>query len=84
MTDRGGLERLAWVVTAYLLAPTVAIRLYGKLAGLYGRGPYGLGGLSYPWWSPQTIGLGVLAAAGTGGFVLAERLARELVPPRAA
>jgi EmrB/QacA subfamily drug resistance transporter len=35
--ELGGLERLSWVVTAYLLAQTVAIPLYGKLGDLYGR-----------------------------------------------
>jgi len=33
----GGLSRLSWVVTAYLLAQTVVTPLYGKLGGLYGR-----------------------------------------------
>jgi len=35
--DLGGLEHLAWVVTAYILAGTVAIPLYGKLGDLFGR-----------------------------------------------
>ena len=35
--DLGGLSRLAWVVTAYLLAQTVVTPLYGKLGDLYGR-----------------------------------------------
>src|SRR5690242_10130990 len=35
--ELGGLERLSWVVTAYLLAQTVVIPLYGKLGDLYGR-----------------------------------------------
>jgi EmrB/QacA subfamily drug resistance transporter len=35
--DLGGVEHLSWVVTAYLLASTVAGPLYGKLGDLYGR-----------------------------------------------
>src|SRR5262245_25558472 len=35
--ELGGLERLSWVVTAYLLAQTIVIPLYGKLGDLYGR-----------------------------------------------
>ena len=35
--ELGGLEHLAWVVTAYLLAQTAVIPLYGKLGDLYGR-----------------------------------------------
>jgi EmrB/QacA subfamily drug resistance transporter len=33
----GGLSRLSWIVTAYLLAQTVVTPLYGKLGDLYGR-----------------------------------------------
>src|SRR5689334_10225253 len=35
--ELGGLARLSWVVTAYLLAQTVVTPLYGKLGDLYGR-----------------------------------------------
>jgi EmrB/QacA subfamily drug resistance transporter len=35
--DLGGIQHLSWVVTAYLLASTVAGPLYGKLGDLYGR-----------------------------------------------
>ena len=35
--DLGGLDHIAWVVTAYLLAETVATPLFGKLGDLYGR-----------------------------------------------
>jgi EmrB/QacA subfamily drug resistance transporter len=35
--ELGGIERLAWVVTAYLLAQTIVTPLYGKLGDLHGR-----------------------------------------------
>jgi EmrB/QacA subfamily drug resistance transporter len=35
--ELGGLQHLSWVVTAYLLAATVAGPLYGKFGDLYGR-----------------------------------------------
>ena len=37
VADLGGLDHLSWVVTAYILASTVAAPLYGKLGDLYGR-----------------------------------------------
>ncbi|MCW2521990.1 MAG: drug resistance transporter, EmrB/QacA subfamily [Frankiales bacterium] len=35
--DLGGLNALAWVVTAYLLTSTISTPIYGKLGDLYGR-----------------------------------------------
>jgi EmrB/QacA subfamily drug resistance transporter len=35
--DLGGISKLSWVVTAYLLASTIVGPLYGKLGDLYGR-----------------------------------------------
>ena len=35
--DLGGLNRLSWVVTSYLLASTITQPTYGKLGDLYGR-----------------------------------------------
>src|SRR4051812_23499277 len=33
----GGLSHLSWIVTAYLLATTIVVPLYGKLGDLFGR-----------------------------------------------
>jgi len=35
--ELGGLSHLSWVVTAYLLASTVSVPLYGKISDMYGR-----------------------------------------------
>jgi len=35
--DLGGLDKIAWVVTAYLVTVTVTTPLYGKLSDIYGR-----------------------------------------------
>src|SRR2546426_668097 len=32
-----GLEHLSWVITAYLLASTIIVPIYGKLSDIYGR-----------------------------------------------
>jgi EmrB/QacA subfamily drug resistance transporter len=37
VSEVGGLTRLSWVVTAYLLAQTAVTPLYGKLGDIYGR-----------------------------------------------
>ncbi|TDV07846.1 MDR family MFS transporter [Paraburkholderia caballeronis] len=35
--ELGGLDRLSWVVTAYLLTSTIVVPLYGKFGDLFGR-----------------------------------------------
>jgi EmrB/QacA subfamily drug resistance transporter len=37
--DLGGIQLYAWVTTAYLLASSVTVPIYGKLADVYGRKP---------------------------------------------
>jgi EmrB/QacA subfamily drug resistance transporter len=44
--DLGGIRHYSWVFTAYLLASTVTVPLYGKLADLYGRKPIMLLGIA--------------------------------------
>jgi EmrB/QacA subfamily drug resistance transporter len=39
IADLGGIDRYGWVSAAYMLASTVTMPLYGKLADLYGRRP---------------------------------------------
>jgi len=43
--ELGGIEHYAWVFTAYLLAATITVPVYGKLADLYGRKPIFLFGV---------------------------------------
>ncbi|HZI06072.1 MAG TPA: MDR family MFS transporter [Archangium sp.] len=43
--ELGGLHSYAWVFTAYMLASTVTVPIYGKLADLYGRKPVLLFGI---------------------------------------
>jgi EmrB/QacA subfamily drug resistance transporter len=37
VSDLGGIDQLSWVVTAYLLAATVTIPLWGRASDLFGR-----------------------------------------------
>jgi EmrB/QacA subfamily drug resistance transporter len=90
--DLGGLNHLAWVVTAYLLTSTAVTPLWGKLSDLYGRrGTFQaaivvflagsmLSGLS------QNMGelIAFRAVQGLGGGLMALALAivGDLVPPR--
>jgi EmrB/QacA subfamily drug resistance transporter len=37
VSDLGGLDQLSWVVTAYLLAATVSMPIWGRISDLYGR-----------------------------------------------
>lgn len=41
-----GLEHLSWVFTAYMLASTVIVPIYGKLSDLYGRKYFVLGAIA--------------------------------------
>lgn len=43
--ELGGIHSYAWVFTAYLLASTITVPIYGKLSDLYGRKPVLLFGI---------------------------------------
>jgi len=89
----GGLDHLAWVVTAYLLTSTASTPLYGKIGDLYGRkrtfqsaiiiflaGSL-LSGAAQNMW--QLIGSRAIQGLGAGGLMsLAMAIIGDLVPPR--
>ena len=91
--ELGGLDRLGWVVTAYLLAQTVVAPLYGKLGDLYGRKVvlqsaillFLLGsvlcGMSTS--LSQLIAFRAIQGAGGGGLlVTTQAVVGDIVPPR--
>jgi EmrB/QacA subfamily drug resistance transporter len=46
VADLDGVEHYAWIFTAYLLASTITVPIYGKLSDTYGRRPFFLGGIT--------------------------------------
>ncbi len=91
--DLGGLNHLAWVVTAYVLASTVTTPLYGKLGDLYGRKRLlmiaivifligsALSGLSHS--MDQLIAFRAIQGLGAGGLMVgAMATIGDLVSPR--
>ncbi len=91
--ELGGLERLAWVVTAYLLAQTIVTPLYGKLGDLYGRKPVlqagiviflagsALCGMSRT--MEQLILFRFIQGLGGGGLmVTTQAVVGDIIPPR--
>jgi EmrB/QacA subfamily drug resistance transporter len=90
--DFHGLNRLTWVVTAYLLTSTASAPLYGKISDLYGRkkifqfaivvflAASALAGLSQN--MNQLILFRGLQGLGAGGLmVLAMSIIGDIVPP---
>jgi EmrB/QacA subfamily drug resistance transporter len=46
VSDLGGIQHYAWVFTAFMLASTITVPIFGKLADLYGRKPILLFGIA--------------------------------------
>ena len=46
IADLNGLDHYAWVFTAYMLASTVMLPIYGKLSDIYGRRPFFISGMA--------------------------------------
>jgi EmrB/QacA subfamily drug resistance transporter len=92
-SDLGGLEHLAWVVTAYLLTSTASTPLWGKISDLYGRkiifqaaiviflvGSM-LCGLAQN--MPELIAFRALQGIGGGGLMsIALAIIGDVIPPR--
>ncbi|CAH0141468.1 Multidrug resistance protein 3 [Massilia sp. Bi118] len=93
VSDLGGMAHLSWVVTAYVLASTATMPLYGKMADQYGRRPMiftalatfligsvlcGLAGSM-----TQLIVFRAIQGMGAGGFMpLAQIIISDLVAPQ--
>jgi EmrB/QacA subfamily drug resistance transporter len=87
------LENLSWVVTAYLLAATVATPLAGKLSDIYGRrtvmlisiGIFVVGSVACalaPNMATLILARAVQGLGGGGILPLAQTIIADLVPPR--
>jgi EmrB/QacA subfamily drug resistance transporter len=93
VSELGGLEHLAWVVTAYLLAQTIVTPIYGKLGDLYGRKIVmqsaivlfligsALCGLSQNM-TQLIVFRGIQGLGGGGLIVTTQAVVGDIVPPR--
>ncbi len=93
VSDLGGLSSYSWVFTAYMLASTVTVPIYGKLGDIYGRRPLilfaitiflvgsALCGLAQN--MPELVVFRGIQGLGAGGlFPLALATIGNIVPPR--
>ena len=91
--DLGGLDKLYWVVTSYLLTSTISTPLFGKLGDLYGRKKLfqasiviflvgsTLSGLSHT--MVQLIAFRAIQGVGAGGLMVgAQAIIGDVVSPR--
>ena len=92
-SELGGLDKLSWVVTAYLLTQTASTPLWGKISDLYGRRPIFqaaivifligsvLCGLAQD--MPQLIAFRAIQGIGGGGLMaIAFSVIGDIIPPR--
>ncbi|WP_406456918.1 MFS transporter [Streptomyces sp. NBC_00876] len=88
-----GLEKMSWAVTAYLLASTIGLPVYGKLGDLFGRkGVFQFAivvfviGSALAGWSrtmDQLIAFRAIQGVGGGGLMIGvQAIIADVVPPR--
>ena len=93
VSDLGGLGLYSWAFTAYVLAMTVTVPLYGKLGDVYGSKPlfvfaiaiFLLGSMlcGLAWGMPELIAFRAIQGIGAGGlFALTHATIGRIVPPR--
>lgn len=91
--ELNGVSHMAWVTTAYILAATIAMPVYGRLGDLIGRKALFLGGVaiflvgSVIAGSAQNmtvliIGRAVQGLGGGGLIIISQAIVADLVPPR--
>ncbi|MEU3089920.1 MFS transporter [Streptomyces massasporeus] len=88
-----GLDRMSWVITAYLLTATVGLPIYGKLGDLLGRkGVFQFAVVAFVAGSAlagraqtmdQLIAFRALQGVGAGGLMIGvQAIIADIVPPR--
>ncbi|AYG79493.1 Multidrug resistance protein 3 [Streptomyces hundungensis] len=91
--DLHGLDKVSWAVTAYLLASTIGLPIYGKLGDLFGRKPVFqfaivvfVVGSALAGWShtmDQLIAFRAMQGIGGGGLMIGvQAIIADIVPPR--
>lgn len=91
--DLHGLDKVSWAVTAYLLASTIGLPIYGKLGDLFGRKPVFqfaivvfVIGSALAGWSrtmDQLIAFRAMQGIGGGGLMIGvQAIIADIVPPR--
>ncbi|MFR1637733.1 MAG: MFS transporter [Eggerthellaceae bacterium] len=91
--ELGGVNRMLWVTTSYVLAATVTMPLYGKMGDLIGRKGLFIGALALfvagsaacalaPSMEGLVIGRAVQGLGGGGLMVLSQAIVADVVPPR--
>jgi EmrB/QacA subfamily drug resistance transporter len=91
--DLHGLDKMSWVVTAYLLASTIGLPIYGKLGDLFGRkGVFQfailtfVAGSALAAWSrtmDELVAFRAIQGIGGGGLMIGvQAIMADIVPPR--